>query len=385
MHVAIAGWGARSAGLPLAALGVYFDGHMYLEIARSFPLPYSADGIAYTGFAPGYPALVALLHLVLPFAGWNALGLAASIIPAACAAVAFRLLARELGVTSLWPSLAFVVANFRWLQVSGTGHPEPLATCFALLCFLAHLRGRLGLSVLCLSFAGLTRFPAFLLGIPLAFDLLLRQRRHDVRTLAWLSVPPLAFALFVAYLHARIPGYVGIGEAHRMFWAAHPTWPFAGLVESFDRRLWGTLYPHFELTYAWVGVYVLSIAVGLRPAERERWFLALWVASIVLFHVSLAGFIGAADFARLVLLAWPAALLILWRAVGARLPAAAVAVLLAGLAVFDGWVSERSIWGGVLLQAQKHRFLAETIARTRSDTPRWVAFGEAGSQPGGRR
>ena len=156
------------------------------------------------------------------------------------------------------------------------------------------------------------------------------------RTLAWLSVPPLAFALFVAYLHARIPGYEGVAAAHRVFWDAQLTWPFATLVEYVERARWGTLDSAFALTCTWVGIYLLSIALGLRPSERPRWFLALWVASIVLFHVSLDGLIGAADFQRLVLLAWPAALLILWRSWGRRLPAVAVALALAGLAVFGG-------------------------------------------------
>jgi hypothetical protein len=373
--------GAVAAGVPLAQLGVYFDGHMYLEIARSFPLPYAAEGIAYTGFAPGYPALIYLTRLLVPaeLASWGQLALLASLIPAALAAVVFHRLCRELELAALWPSLAFVVANSRWLSVAGTPHPEPLATCLALLCFLAHLRGRTGVAVLCLALAGLTRFPALLLGVPLAYDLLIRQRRRDLSTLAWLSVPPFAFALFVAYLYARIPGYPGLAEAHRVFWDTHLTWPFAALAHSFDRRLWGTMYPHFELTYAWVGIYLLSLALGLRASERQRWFLAIWVACIVLFHVSLRGLIGAADFQRLVLLAWPAALLVLWRAWGRRLPGAAVALALAGLAVFSGRVALHGITAAVTLQTRRQPFLAQAVGRLDSDSPHWVTFHATGA------
>jgi hypothetical protein len=368
--------GAAAAGVPLAQLGVYFDGHMYLEIARSFPLPYAAEGIAYTGFAPGYPALIYLTRLLVPaeLANWGQLALLASLIPAAFAAVVFYRLCRVLELAALWPGIAFVVANSRWLSVAGTPHPEPLATCLALLCFLAHLRGRTGVAVLCLTLAGLTRFPAFLLGVPLAYDLLIRQRRRDLGALAWLSVPPLCFALFVAYLYARIPGYVGMAEAHRVFWDTHLTWPFAALVRGFDRQL-----PHFEITYAWVGIYLLSLALGLRPGERPRWFLALWVASIVLFHVSLSGLIGAMDFQRLVLLAWPAALLILWRAWGRRLPKVAVAVGLAGLAAFGGWLTLRDITAAVGLQTWRQPFLAQAITRLNSDSPHWVTVHAIGA------
>src|SRR5512139_645341 len=85
VHGAIMQMSARAAGLPLASLGVYFDGHMYLEIARSFPLPYAAEGIAYTGFAPGYPALIYATRLLVPaaLAGWTSLALLSSLVPAA--------------------------------------------------------------------------------------------------------------------------------------------------------------------------------------------------------------------------------------------------------------------------------------------------------------
>jgi len=42
----------------VAELGVYFDGHFYIEIARSFPLPYAPEGRDYLGQAPGFSALL---------------------------------------------------------------------------------------------------------------------------------------------------------------------------------------------------------------------------------------------------------------------------------------------------------------------------------------
>lgn len=377
VHAATTYLGAAATGLPWAHLAVFFDGHMYLEIARSFPLPYAAEGVDYTGFAPGYPFLIYLTRQLVPaqLASWGSLALCASLVSAALAAVVFFRLCRELGLPAVWPSVTFVVANSRWLSVAATAHPEPLATCLALLCFLAHLRGRIGLSVLCLALAGLTRFPAFLLGIPLACDLLIRQRRRDLSTFAWLSVPPLSFALFVAYLHARIPGYVGMAEAHRVFWDTHLTWPFAALAWSVQQRL-----PRFDLVYVWVVVYGLALVLGLRVGERQRPFLALWVASIVLFHVSLDGVIGALDFQRLVLLAWPAALLIHWRAWGRRLPRAAVAVALAGLLIFGGFTTRRQITAAVLLQTTMQPFLGRAITRLDSDSPNWITFHANGGQ-----
>jgi hypothetical protein len=378
VHLATVWGAAAAAGVPASHIAVYYDGHLYLEIARSFPIPYAAKGIAYTGFAPGYPALIYLLRLLVPdaLASWGALALIASVVPAALAAVAFHLLGRELGLASLWPSLAFVAINSRWLLVSATAHPEPLALCLALLCFVAHLRGRLGLACVLLALAGLTRFPALLLGPALAYDLLVRQKRRDLRTLAWLSVPPLAFVLFVAYLHLRIPSYPGIAAAHSAFWQPHVTWPFATLVATARPSFWGAGNLAFELTYLWVGLYLLSIALGLRPADAPRRFLALWVAAIVFFHASLSEIIGAWAFRRLVLLAFPAALLILWRAGGERLPRTLLAPTLAGLVAFGTWLTVRDVSDVVARQAGGHPFLVQAIARLDTDVPHWVYFGE---------
>lgn len=378
LHAASAFGTARSAGVTLSGLGVYYDGHLYLEIARSFPLPYSRYGIAYTGFAPGYPALIAGLRAALPdgWLDWGLLALLGSSVPAALAVVAFHALCRQLGLAAFWPSVLFVVGNWRWMAIAGTPHSEPLAMCLALLCFVAHLRGRLGLAVLCLSLAGLTRFPAFLLGAPLAFDLLIRLRRRDPAALGLLCVPPLAFAAFVAYLHLRIPGYPGLAAAHRVFWDTHFTWPFAALATYTDRIAWAQDFPTFELTYAWTALYLLSIAVGLRPAERSRRFLAVWVAVIVGVHASLSGLIGAWAFQRLVILAWPAALLILWRAFGRRLPAAGAAVLCAVLAALGLGLVVHAADGLASGQETEHPFLPNAIRRLQIDTPHWVYFGE---------
>ena len=57
-------------------LGVYFDGHFYIEIARSFPLPFSPDGIDYMGQAPGFSAALYLARLATPDAvDWGMLAL----------------------------------------------------------------------------------------------------------------------------------------------------------------------------------------------------------------------------------------------------------------------------------------------------------------------
>ena len=367
---------ARAGGIRLEALSVYFDGHLYLEIARSFPLPYSAQGIAYTGLAPGFPALIYAIHLLgLGVLSWGAASLLATWLSSGFAAGAFYTLCRELRIDPLWPGVLFVVANARWLSITGAAHPEGLAMGCALLAFAWVRRGRLDLAVLFLTLAGLTRFPAFLLGVPLAYEALVQQRRLDVKSLALLTTPVLAFGLFVLYLHARIPDYPGIAAAHEVFWQTGPYWPFLELYRAATApEMWAQTYPHRGLTFAWLGIYLAALVIGLRPAARDARFLSVWITVVVLFHVSLRGLPGAWDFERLAILAWPAALLILWPALLVRIPVPALATAAALLLAFNLWVQARRAEGVVPWQLQIYPFLRERAVRLDDDEPRWFDF-----------
>ncbi len=378
VHVGTGVLAALEARVALPALGVYYDGHLYLEIARSFPLPFSPDGYDYLGQAPGYPAVAWLLRVVLPnsLVDWGLVMLLASWLPAALAAAAFWLLCREVGVAPLWPSLLFAVGNPRWIAIAGTAHPEPVAMLCAILSLIAFFRGRLGWCVAMLALAALGRYPAILVGGPLAFCVLVLRRQLDLRSFALLGVPLGVLAAANLYLWLRVPGFPGVLEAHSVFWETHLTWPFAALIENAERWLWAGDYPLFEVTYLSVAFYLIAIGLGLRRAERDRWILPLWVATLVFVHVSLSGLVGAWDFTRLVILAWPAALLIVWRPIGPRIPAGAAAALCVAACVFGVWFTSIQTATAVRWQLGGQTFLRDTIAGLDSDEPRWIDFRE---------
>jgi hypothetical protein len=378
LQIGIALQVTRSTAMPLSWLGVFFDGYLYLDIARSFPLPFSPEGRDYLGQAPGYPASIYLTRLLTPLSlvNWGTLALAASWVAAALAAGAFYAVCRAAGLAPFWPSVAFIAANPRWLSVAATAHPEGLAMLFVLLTAAAQLRGRLGWAVVWLSLAGLTRFPALLIGAALAFDVLWVQRRRDLRTLALLSLPLLAFALHNLYLFVRIPGYAGMAEAHRVFWDTHLTWPFQALIENAVRWLQGTAPgPNFALTYASVVFYLASLAVGLREPDRRLRFLAVWVAVVVFFHVSLAGEWGGFDFARLAILAWPAALLLFWRRVRFPVPRTATVAGWAVAAALSAAITIDLLSEAVRWQRASYPWPAISIRRLRAEEPHWFDFG----------
>jgi hypothetical protein len=376
LEAAIAVLSLRGGSTSLSALGVYHDGHLYLEIARSFPLPYSADGSSYVGQAPGYPALIYLIRILTPDAwvNWGMAALLASWLPAALCAPAFYALCGSLGWRPFWPTLLFVVANPRWLSVAATPHTEPLAMLFAILCLTAYQRRRLGWCVAFLSFAILTRFPALLLGLPIAFGTLVVRRERGVAQIATLAVPLLAFGLFNLYLLARVPGFEGIWAAHQIFWQTEWTWPFASLLQPDQTWSFFSGTAAFYLTYASVAGYLISCALSLRSAERERWHLGVWVGVLLLFHVSLGGQIGTWDLTRLAILAWPAAMLALWGAVVVNARPIPLAVLSTALLGIGVWFALGQTRLAVSYQTRAQPYLAPAIERLDADMPQWIDF-----------
>ena len=368
---------ARAAAVPLGSLAVFFDGHLYLEIAKSFPLPYAPEAIDYAGHAPGFPASIYLARLLVPdaLAGWGAVALAAVFAASAYATVVFYDVCRLLELPAAGGALVFAVANPEWLSLASTAHAEPLAMLFSLLALRAYLNDALPTCVAFLSLATLTRFPAILLGLPFAFGTLVRRDRRNVRTLLLLGVPIVSLLLLHLYLVARIPSFRGIWGAHSVFWA--PAWipPFAGLLAWAKPGLWRPFL--FAMTYGTVLVYLASIAVGLVRRQGPRPMLALWVAAILVFHVSLAN--SAPHLVRLTLLAWPAALLLLSSALAPALrrarPRAAAGFLVACAcaAAASAGAACALARGAVALQRDRG-YIADEIRRLDTDTPRWVDF-----------
>lgn len=361
---------ARDLGIPISWLGIYFDGEIYVEIAKSFPAPYADAGRAYLSHAPGYPAAIALLRVLVPSAwlDWGWLALLASWVPAAASAGVFHALCRQAGIRALPASFAYLLLYPRWIVMSASPHAEGLAMLFALLCLLAWVRRHLGPAVLWLSLAGLTRYPAFLLLLPLAFGTLVLRRDVRPRSLALLALPLLAFAAWRLYLELGVSGFPGLLEVRNVPFLRSLTWPFAALARGAARWPFG---PQYLVTFASLGLFLASIPVGLRAGEADWRILPVWVAVVVLFHASLDRDLFAHAFARLAVLAWPASLLSLWRWRGDRLPAAWLLAACAAVGILGIRDAEQRIYSAVHLGdrfpwLERHR---EELVE--SDEPRW--------------
>jgi hypothetical protein len=258
---------------------------------------------------------------------------------------------------------------------------------FAMLALLASLRGALVPAVALLSACALTRYPGLLLGLPIGFLFLITRGEWSVRRVAILTSPLVAFGLLNVYLYLRVPGFRGISDAHRVFWQTGLDWPFRELVRNADPSVWSQDLPLFEVTYVFLLLCVAAFVLGLRRGERPLWLLSVWVGFIVVMHVSLTGVLAAWDFTRLAILAWPAALLILWRFAGARVPTPIAFALVVVLGAFSFSFATKQLSTAVGIQRTDpvFRFLVETVGDLDRDEPRWIDFHQRYREPGERR
>ncbi len=373
----LAAWlGVRGAPISLSALAVFFDGHKYLEIAKSFPLPYSAQGDLLLGHAPGYPALIALLHAVAGGAlDWGSAALLASWVCGALAALAFYVLCRQLGLPALLPSLLFVLANPRWLALASTAHPEPLAVLAALVSAIAWRRRAYAWAALGLGLTVLTRFPSLVVVLPLAAGFWLQRRPPPPRAALALAAPFLALLLHDLYLGLRVPGFQGIRASHAFWWEPRWSLPFLGLLRHPDA--FPPALPLAALTYASAALYSGAAALGFARRDRCWWIGSLWIAVVTLLAASPEDPVGVRAFTRLAILAWPAALLVLTGWVASRrprLPARAWGPVLLLLALLSLGFAARQSQLAISGQLREQRFLRDTIERLDSDAPVWVDF-----------
>ncbi len=391
VQIALFAWTIGTASerglIPFGGLGVYYDGSFYVEIAKSFPLPYGPDALDYTSHAPGYALLIRAVKLATPDAwvDWGMAALLASWLPAALASVAFWVLCRELGLDPLLPTLVFAFANPRWLQLAATPHSASPAMLLALLALLAYYRGQVGRVALWLSLGTLVRYPTLLCAAAIGFGLAAPQLgsgglRAALRALPWrrlslLAWPAVSLATLNLYLYATVPEFRGVWAAHAPFWDTPLglTLPFSAAFQELSKH-WDRAGGQVLLSLASLVVYAGATGLGFWRSERRHWMLGAWVGVLLLFHSSLSGTHSFWEISRLAILAWPAAVLVYWLRFGGHLFSGmrgrlAVYPACAALAACGLWFAQHNIGWAMLAQDK-----SQSLSRLQSDEPRFGNF-----------
>ncbi|MDQ2978765.1 MAG: hypothetical protein M3R62_06060 [Acidobacteriota bacterium] len=325
-----------------------YDSGWYLKIAENgYGSPPSPGEWSEHVFFPLYPAIVAGVSRALSIDTFAA-GLAVSFAALVAAALLFvaegrRRLGdedapRALLFLLLFPTAFFLVAMYA----------ESLFLLLALLAFASLARGRPAGAALFGFLAGLTRFPAIALCLPLAISEAMRSgdgpepsRRTRILGATLVGLAPAAGVCAWVFGVGRFFGEPGLYFRLQQSWS-RGTSPLAGLVQWGaalpERILRGdaATHPVFLVEYADA---ILFLLIAVFQARRRRWSDASWTAGALLLPAATG---ISASVPRYLVVVYPAfyALAELFRG---RPMARAVwwivsgALLLAGTAAFVHW------------------------------------------------
>ena len=308
------------SGLSLDNIYRYWDGPLYMIVAKTFYNVGSPEINAFADLAPGYyaahfpgyPATIRLFAFVFGYANGM---IAATMAATSLSLWVLYLLLKDLGLgdKALWLGLVFVFLPPRWLIYHSVGAAEPLFILEMLAFILFFRRQQYWLAGIAGAAAVLTRSPAvLLLGVYLLLiaweyyraaprpSLLSVMRRQVLPMTPFVLAPLLLFGLyeiqygdFFAYFHS--------GDNIHLTGA-----PFASIWPSTVGYNWSE---------ATIWIYFLN-AVGILLLWRARRYdLALFAGAL---YVPLI-FVAHHDLVRYMLPIFPLSLLIGYeRLIGAR-------------------------------------------------------------------
>jgi hypothetical protein len=109
--------------------------------------------------------------------------------------------------------------------------------------------------------------------------------------------------------------------------------------------------------------------------------LPLWVLLVAGFHLSLSSPLALRAFTRLAVLAWPAALLVVWRAAAHRLPDAAIGALCVVLGLAGTSYASRQNVEARSIQGRSQHWIGDAQRRIGHDEPKWYRLREVPNPP----
>jgi hypothetical protein len=308
-----------ASGVSLRNLGLFYDGHMYILIARTLPALYSDLQAFFPGFPqdpryitawfPVYPAFIRLLSL---FTGDLRLAaLIAAWLAGGIAVVLFYKLAEDYLQNPRSASILFSFLPTGWLIDGSLALAESTLVCLLLACILTLRRGKTGWAAVFAALTVLAQKMGFLLLPILVFAA--RPRRRALLPcisailaaaalqlyLWWLFGDPLINTRVVAATFGDGEGIFGFPFAGFITWMLDPSGLFQGMV--WQRKFVIVLEAAF-----YIGV--LSWAL-LRYSPRMNVFI-VWLGVLLLFNMSLSGIWSFYAFPRHMSMASPAAIML---------------------------------------------------------------------------
>jgi hypothetical protein len=320
------------SGIRPIDLALFFDGHVYQLVARTFPAVYAdihgvfpqfpKSPVFLTAWFPIYPFLIWLVdHVVhdLRFAA-----LIVSWLAGALAVVVFYDLAKTETNRPVTAALIFSVIPPTWLLCGSLAFVEPVFVCLLLLAVRFVLIDRrllagasVGLAVAAQK-SGILIFPILALGLGAEKSLPRFLRRYG-----YLAIGLIPIVILQAYLWKTFGDpLINVKEHHIVYGGRYFAFPFSALVSGLlspDSSSAGWLWIHKIMIACSVMFYSAILAASLFQREKNRLSIA-WLGVVLIFNACLAGGWGYYAFARLMVMAAPAAVILGVQILGDRLP-----------------------------------------------------------------
>lgn len=300
-HVALAlicwaaAWMKGRPSLYQALVGNYaqWDVNWYQGIAAHGYFSGRGPGPDSVAFFPGYPALLALVHVAVR--DWTLAGLLISAVAGAVALVCMVRLAGERAALYLLLAPAAV-----YLMV---GYSEALFLALALPAWMAAKRRDWQVAALLAALAGLTRITGVFLIAALLLAAATSGRDGRLRAVAWISLAAVGPALYEVYLWAGSGSWTAWFKASRHGWNLHFAGLWTALKNTWGWAFGGLIAPQpavmYQIEIAFMAVAITLTAVLLR---RRAWPEALYCGLAV---VTLGTTTYYQSVPRAVLLMWP--------------------------------------------------------------------------------
>ncbi|MBS2966851.1 hypothetical protein KGA66_27700 [Actinocrinis puniceicyclus] len=270
--------GTNNSHQPLTGAYQHWDANLYVNYAQHglFSGQSAPNNAA---FLPGYPILLAFVHLFVR--NWLDSALLLSLVAGCVAAV---LLNRMAGSTRAGLFL-FTAPAAVFLTV---GYSEPLFLAFAVAAWYAALHAEWSVAQLFAGLAGLTRIDGLALIPALVLFALVRpgsgRRLHAASIAAAAALGPFMYEL---YLRRATGSWTAWQAANRKGWNLWVDWPWTAI-----RNTWRGAYEYGDGSgaYAWafqlelvctIAAALLVIVLLARRAWPEAAYCALVLASMV--------------------------------------------------------------------------------------------------------
>jgi len=288
-RIAFLAAGASALGVDWRDLALRYDGHVYLQVAKTLPALYVSDSGAYlTTWLPLYPSLIRVAGL----------------------------LTGDLRTAALAVSLAAAAALFiffppMWLVTGSLAFVEPVFLCAVLAAVAAAVEDRPWTAAFAGAAAVLSQKSGFLVSVIAVLTAWERRPRFDARWLPAVAVPALALGGLQGYLWLLYGDPLANLKATRIsFGGSLFSFPFSAFLRGIvEPSPFGGAWRRASIAPGAAAYLAIGAAAWRRRAPEERPLL-IWLGVVLAFYFSLGGYWAFHSMPRFLLMGAPAALLL---------------------------------------------------------------------------